>query len=245
MTELEPIREVAGEVTTTTLEVAGELSPLGQWAADARQAHLVATSLAATSFVPQAMKGKASEITGAILTGAEMGLQPMASIRSINIIQGTPALSALALRGLVQSRGHELWVESSSESRVVICGKRKGSEQVQKSVWTIDRAKRLGLTSRDNWMKQPEAMLVARATSEVCRLVAADVLLGLPYSVEELADENAAKAPKSRAKRAPVEPDAPELAAPADEPAEAEPVVAEPDEPDWSGVALPGGGVSD
>ena len=60
-----------------------------------------------------------------------------------------------------------------------------------------------------------------------------------------VADENAAKAPKSRAKRAPVEPDAPELAAPADEPAEAEPVVAEPDEPDWSGVALPGGGVSD
>jgi hypothetical protein len=31
----------------------------------------------------------------------------------------------------------------------------------------------------------PQAMLAARATSEVCRLVAADAILGMPYSSEE------------------------------------------------------------
>ena len=126
MTEL----EITGTVESTDLEPVRFAPPssLEQWATDARQAHTVALSLAATSFVPKAMSGKPGEITGAILTGAELGLSPMSSIRSINIISGTPALSALALRGLVQSRGHELWIESSSDSRVVVCGKRLGSE---------------------------------------------------------------------------------------------------------------------
>ena len=39
-----------------------------------------------------------------------------------------------------------------------------------------------------NWKKQPGAMLVARATSEACRLVAADAILGIGYSSEEIAD---------------------------------------------------------
>lgn len=219
-----------------------DTSALAQWAHDARQAHLVATSLASTPFVPRAMQGKPSDITGAILTGAEMGLQPMAAVRSINIISGTPALSALALRGLVQSRGHELWVESSTSEKVVVCGQRRGSEQVQRSTWTIDRAKRLGLTGKDNWTKQPEAMLTARATSEVCRLIAADVLLGLPYSVEELADQDAEAKPKRKVKRAePAPVAAPEIEPPAAE-ADPEPAPAV-EEPDWSGVAQPGGGV--
>ncbi|MBQ1164485.1 hypothetical protein KBZ21_41615, partial [Streptomyces sp. A73] len=41
---------------------------------------------------------------------------------------------------------------------------------------------------------------VARATAECARLIAADVLMGMPYSAEELADENddTAPAPKTR-----------------------------------------------
>jgi hypothetical protein len=166
---------------------------LAVWADDARQAASVASSLAPTPFVPQSLRGRddrqtAANITAAILTGAELGLTPMASLRSIVVIQGTPAMTAVALRGLVQSAGHDIWIESSSDSRVVACGRRRGSDQVEKAVWTIDRAQKLGLTGKDNWKKQPESMLVARATSEVARRIAADVLLGLPYSVEEIAD---------------------------------------------------------
>lgn len=198
-----------------------DLSSLAQWALDAKQAFLVAQSLATTAFVPAAMKGKPAEITAAILTGQEIGLQPMSALRSIDIIQGTPAMRANALRGLVQSRGHEVWVVESTETRAVVAGQRHGSEREQRSVWTTDRAHKLGLTVKDNWKKQPGAMLIARATAEVCRLIASDVLLGMPYAVEEL-DEAPAAAPK-KTRRAPVdapaavEPDlpTPEPAAPA------------------------------
>lgn len=163
-----------------------DLSELARWAMDARQAHLVAQSLALTSFIPQSMRGKPGEITACILTGQEIGLKPMSALRSIDIIQGTPAMRANALRGLVQSRGHEVWVVESTETRAIVAGRRRGSEQEQRSTWTMDRARKMSLSNKDNWQKQPGAMLVARATAEVCRLIASDVILGMPYAVEEL-----------------------------------------------------------
>ncbi|MBQ1164468.1 hypothetical protein KBZ21_41525, partial [Streptomyces sp. A73] len=39
-----------------------------------------------------------------------------------------------------------------------------------------------------NYKTQPQNMLLARATAECARLIAADVLMGMPYSAEELAD---------------------------------------------------------
>ena len=67
-------------------------------------------------------------------------------------------------------------------------GRRAGSDQVQESTWTIERARQLGLAGKPNWKNQPEAMLMARATAECSRLVASDALLGIPFSAEELAD---------------------------------------------------------
>jgi hypothetical protein len=162
---------------------------LADWAASAIAAHEVADSLVQTSFVPEAFKNKAHEATAAILAGAEVGLSPMASLRSFDIIGGTAAPRAITLRAIVQSQGHQVWVKESTATRAVVCGSRRGSNVTETSTWTIDRAKGLGLSNKDNWRKQPQAMLVARATSEVCRLVAADAILGIGYTVEELTDE--------------------------------------------------------
>lgn len=157
--------------------------------ADLQVAYQIAVRLVATSFVPQSYSGKPQEAAAAILTGQGVGLGPMESLRSIDIIQGTPAMRAVALRALVVSHGHEIWVEESSPNRAVVAGRRKGSDVVQRSVWDVDRARGLNLLNKDNWKKQQGAMLVARATSECSRLVAPDALLGIPYSSEELLDD--------------------------------------------------------
>lgn len=217
------------EVRTDSAPVpAGDLTKLGQWAQDARQAHAVAISLAGTAFVSREFKDQPQLVTAAILTGQEIGLEPMAALRSIDIISGTPAMRAHALRGLVQSRGHDVWVEESTETRAIVKGQRKGSQHVQESRWTIDRAQKLGLTGRDQWKKQPQAMLIARATAEVCRLVASDVLLGMPYAVEELEHDEPAQ-PARKARRKPVEKVEP--AAPPLEPEPTPPAAEAPAEP--------------
>jgi hypothetical protein len=176
-------------VTGGELELRGAGTDLTTWAEEARLVHQIAVQLANTSFVPRSLQGRADEVTGAILSGRELGLEPMAALRSIDIIDGTPALRAVALRGLVQAAGHEVWVEQSTETRAVVNGRRKGSANVQASTWTMDRARKAGLAGKKNWTTQPQSMLVARATAEVCRLIAADVLLALPFVAEEVSDD--------------------------------------------------------
>lgn len=204
-----------------TCDLDGGMSPviasLAQWAQSATAAHSIAQSLVQTSFVPEAFRGKAHEATAAILAGAEVGLSPMAALRSFDVIQGVAAPRANTLRAVVQSQGHEVWVVESTDTRAVVEGRRRNSTRTQRSVWTIDRAKKLGLTSKKNWQAQPQAMLVARATAELCRLVASDAILGLSsYAVEELTDgdlepitveQPTGETPKKRtAKRAPLTP---------------------------------------
>ncbi|RSS11365.1 hypothetical protein [Streptomyces sp. WAC08401] len=159
---------------------------LMQWAQEADLAYQMAQKLAATSFVPQSLRGKPGDITAAILAGAELGLKPMATLKSIDVIQGTPALRAHAMRAVVQKQGHEIELVESTPEKCVMRGRRKGSDTWQTVEWTLERAAQLGLVNKPEWKKQPQTMLVARATGELCRLIASDALHGMPYVSEEL-----------------------------------------------------------
>ncbi|GHH29969.1 hypothetical protein [Streptomyces rubradiris] len=158
------------------------------WAQEASLAYDMATKLAATSFVPASLRGKPGDIAAAILAGSELGLKPMATLKSIDIIQGSPALRAHAMRGLVQAHGHKIQLVESTDTYCKMRGLRKDEDTWQEVEWDIPRAQRLGLLGKDQWKKQPRTMLVARATGEICRLIASDVLHGMPYVAEELGD---------------------------------------------------------
>lgn len=144
--------------------------------------------LSETPFVPSGLRGNPAACVAAVMYGAGLGMDPMTSLRNIHVIEGQPSLSALAMLGLVLGQGHEVWVEEASDTRVIQRGRRRGSDKVQESVWTIQRAEKAGLAGRPNWKKYPQAMLMARARAELCRMIAPDVLMGCPYAYEELAD---------------------------------------------------------
>ncbi len=192
----------------TGAEPGGALS-LRTWFLEAEAAASIARQVCPTPFVPDSLKrwvpgkeptkeqpgvldldGTIAVVTAALLAGQELGFSPMASLRSIDIIKGTPALRALALRALVQSHGHDIVVIESTPIRARVRGCRLGGE-VQEAMWTIDRAKQFGLypgPEYGQWRRQPQAQLVARATAECARWIAADSILGLPYIAEELRD---------------------------------------------------------
>jgi hypothetical protein len=239
-------------------------SGLVLWAEEARAAASVAQSLAKTSFVPKSLRCETgpfdeqyavtvANITAAILTGQEVGLSPMAALRSIDIIEGVPAMRAIAMRALVQSHGHDVWTEGTPTPAVaVICGRRKGSEHTERREWTIEKARRNGFTTnrkgetKTNWKNQPENMLVARATSEVCRLIAADVLLGMPYSIEELLDaqeQDEAPKPARKVKRQPLAAVIREATEPEPEIEAPQPEMTEPDFDPETGELIPEGAV--
>lgn len=214
------------------------------WMEEARLAASLATSLAKTSFVPASLRGKPADITAALLAGKELGMQPITSLRSMDIIQGTPALRAHAMRALAQGHGHKVWLVEQSAARVVMRGQRREADgsygPVQESVWDIPRAALLGLTGKEQWKKQPQTMLTARATGEICRLVASDALHAMPYAAEELADSDPIE----------VVPSAPRVTAdeilatpePAGVSVAGGAVDSAVDEPEWPATAQPGDG---
>jgi hypothetical protein len=203
---------------------------LVSWADAARAAHQLAQALVKTSFVPQAFKDNVGDATAAILMGDELGFSPLASLRSLYVVHGAPALYSRSMVALAQSRGHEIWTELSTSEKVIVCGRRRGSEHVERSEWTISRATVAGYTYNKKYMTNAQEMLYAKASAEIARKVAADALAGVPYSVEDLELEDAASGsvttihrdrPK-KAQRQPVEP------GPVDEPPlDAEPTEAE------------------
>ncbi|MFJ9740875.1 hypothetical protein [Streptomyces sp. NPDC101166] len=179
-------RDEQHAVVTQAPKPTAATTALMQWAQEADLAYQMAQKLAATSFVPQSLRGKPGDITAAILAGAELGLKPMATLKSIDVIQGTPALRAHAMRAVVQKQGHEIELVASDANHCVMRGRRKGAENWQTVEWTIQRAAQMKLTDKGEWKKQPQNMLVARATGELCRLIASDALHGMPYVSEEL-----------------------------------------------------------
>jgi len=172
---------------STDVAIPAVHNDLALFVEQASQVHTIAKALCNTSFVPTSMRGKPDEIAACILYGSELDLPPMTSLRTIDVIQGRPTLSANAMRGLAMKDGIRFRLDETTETRCVMSAQRPGQAWTTVT-WHIDQARKLGLTAKDNWKNQPGVMLIARATSQLCRLVAANVLIGATYSSEEIRD---------------------------------------------------------
>jgi hypothetical protein len=147
----------------------------------------LAKVIAATEFVPKAMRHNPAVITAAILHGDEVGLGPMQSLAKIRMIDGQPTIAAEAQRALILARGHKLWPEEYTTTRVTWAGRRVDDDVTARVTWTMDNARTAGLAGRPSWRAYPRAMLSARASAELARAIFADVIGGL-LATEELED---------------------------------------------------------
>ncbi len=190
----------------TDIALRGDLAPaiieapsmLVAWANAAGAAHQLAGPLCRTDFVPAHFKGNPDAATAAILYGAEAGLSPLQALQGVYVIGGKPAMYARTLLAVTLSKGHQVWTEELTDSRAVVCGRRRGTEHVERVVWSMDRARKAGYTKNAKYNTDPQSMLLARAQADVCRRIAPDALLGMAYSVEELEDEAVPKTTMQR-----------------------------------------------
>ena len=143
-------------------------------------------TLCKTNFVPDAFKNKAAETMAAILYGRELGIGPMTSLQQITVIKGKPGASPELMRALVRRAGHSITATEATDTVCVLEGKRSDDRTVERSTFTMDDAKRAGLAGGGAWKTYPKAMLMARATSQLCRSLFADVISGISYTPEEL-----------------------------------------------------------
>lgn len=145
----------------------------------------LAKRIAETDFAPRALRGNPNAVLACILTGQELGIGGMKALQSIHIIEGRPTLSAELMRALVFAAGHRLDITESTNEQVTMYGRRRGGSQARVT-WTIRDAQQAKLTGNPSWTKYPRSMLLARATSELCRMLFPDVIGGM-YTPEEAA----------------------------------------------------------
>ena len=125
-----------------------------------------------------------------LMTGREMGIGAMASLRGFHFIKGKPCMSAQLMAALILRSGKaEYWelIESSPKS-ATYATKRIGGRNEQRKTFTVDDARLAQLVKSDgNWTKYPAAMCEARAGSALARIVYPDLLAGvyLPGEIEE------------------------------------------------------------
>lgn len=156
-------------------------------------------AIAKTEFVPRALRGKPNALLAAVLTGREMGLGPMESMRSIDVIDGRPSPSVEWMVGRILEAGHLIYTSEQTPETCTVKGVRfvttPGGEQreiEQSFTFTMDMARRVKvkegktLADKANWRNYPEAMLYWRAASQLARQLFPDILRSVKHNPDEL-----------------------------------------------------------
>ena len=172
----------------TDLEVyqPATLAPVGPQELDTmvRQADLLAQS----TIIPKDYRGKPANILVAAMTGRTFGWDVMTAMRNGHVIEGTWSIKPEAMLALVRRAGHSVSGETSPEGATVT-GIRGDSGDEMTVTFTMADAARAKLSGKNTWQQYPQSMCWARAVSQLCRMLFADVTLGLSYTPEELGAE--------------------------------------------------------
>ncbi len=161
--------------------------PSGQeWMLIKEQASLVVK----TGFLPSAIKTPEQAIAVA-LKGRELGVPMMQAFAHIHIIEGKPSISSELMLALIYRNVSSAIINfvQTDDKACVIHAARSSGQGASKFSFTIEDAKRAGVTGKSNWVKYPAAMLRARAISAMARAVFADAIMGCSYTPEELGAE--------------------------------------------------------
>ncbi|MBB4915065.1 recombinase RecT [Streptosporangium saharense] len=154
-----------------------------------------AKALAVSNLLPRQYQNNPGNVLYAIEFGQSIGVSTMAAILGVHIIEGRACASAGLISGLVRDAGHRLrvWVErddNGKATKAVATIMRKDDPDFEfRSEWTLARAQAAKLTGKAVWQNYPEAMLKARATTEVAREACEEALRGIGYTPEELGAE--------------------------------------------------------
>lgn len=176
--------------------IASGAPPLAIVPRDISEVWRIATILHESRMAPAGFRTP-QQITIAIMTGAEVGLPPMAALQSIAIIHNRPCLWGDALPGVARASGRCLdireWFtgESMQDDWTAHCATlRRGAREPIEQSFSVADAKLAGLWAKGSdsaWAKYPRRMLRMRARSWCLRDAYADVFRGL-RAVEEMRD---------------------------------------------------------
>jgi len=113
-----------------------------------KKANWLAEQMCSSDYVPAKFKGKPGDGAAAILFGAEVGLSPIASLRSVIVIHGMPGFEARTMKAILMGNGYRFrTIEATRELCRVVAMSPNGDEA--EAEITLDDCKLEG------WVPQP------------------------------------------------------------------------------------------
>lgn len=153
-----------------------------------QEAMQIAEILSSSDIVPKDYQRKPGNILVAMQWGAEIGLQPLQAMQNIAVINGRPSIWGDAMLALVRGSGQLDFIkeEISEDGLKATCTVKRKNEDPVASVFTMEDAKRAGLSGKQGpWTQYPKRMMKLRARSYALRDVFPDVLKGMAIAEEE------------------------------------------------------------
>lgn len=138
---------------------------------------------ASSGLVPDRLKDNQAATFTVLTTGLELGLGYATSLRTIHVWSGKPTLSADLMMGLAMQVGTTFqWLRNDATGARIAWERGGSSGEVE---FTVEDARKAGLTVKDNWTKYPGQMCAQRCQAIASRRAAPDRLGGL-YTDDEL-----------------------------------------------------------
>ncbi len=174
-----------GTAVAARVEVAEvpAIEPRRDRALDVEAALRLADLLYQSGFLPKAIKTP-QQAFALILTGREMGLGPMASVRSIGIVDGKPVVAADLQLGLFKRAGGRAIFERLDDKGAVLKLRHPNGDEHTESFTDAD-ARNAGLVNKDNWKRYPKAMYRSRVITAGLKSIGFEPMAGV-YDPEEL-----------------------------------------------------------
>ena len=133
-------------------------------------------------------KMKSGDIFIKMMKGLEIGLEPVASMDLIDVIQGKPTLKPQGMLALAHGSGQLSDISITDDGNTCTVKMKRGDMAVHVETFSAKDATAMGLAGKDNWKKQPATMRKWRAISAACRVVFPDIIQGM-YIPEELSPD--------------------------------------------------------
>jgi hypothetical protein len=167
---------------------------------DFEQAVRIARAIAASGMAPKSYNNDEMKILVGMMTGAEVGLTPMQSLRGVAVIGNQPSIWGDVALALVQGSGlledinestTGTFLDPNNANGEAVCTvKRRGKPTPTVRTYSMNRARKAGLlTKQGAWQIDPERMCQMRARLYALRDTFADVLAGLNIADRDEHDE--------------------------------------------------------
>jgi hypothetical protein len=144
-------------------------------------------AMAQGSLFPEWLRGRAPNFLAVMFAAQALDIPVWTAAQGLYAEGGSVGVEASLMRALVQRAGHLFYIEDSSPFHATAVVVRWNvPDRPYRKTFTMEEAVRMGLGSLEHYQRNPEAQMIARATSAVCREGAADTLAGFTYTPEEI-----------------------------------------------------------